>query len=134
MDWAPDDSYLVFVDSPSAAHDLTFSGGTIKRAEHLGDGAFGPAEDIASVADLAPPTASQRSTTRSSPLELAKANITPSMGNSLPKWAPATAGDDVWWFAFASRRLYGSITSGNHQIWLSNQDSAHSNHIPLWVK
>jgi hypothetical protein len=188
MDWAPDDSYLVFIDSPSAAHDLTFSGGTIKRAEHLGGGAFGPAEDIASVADLDPtygfttiyyPAVSPDSRwvmfnastgdtyddpdatlfvvpiEGGTPIELAKANITASMGNSLPKWAPATAGDDVWWFAFASRRLYGSITSGNHQIWLSsfdptkavtgddpssvaiwlsNQDSAHSNHIPLWVE
>ena len=89
------------------------------------------------------------------PIELTKANITPSTGNSLPKWAPATAGDDYWWFAFASRRPYGSLTSGLHQIWLSsfdpakavagedpssiaiwlsNQDTAQSNHIPLWVR
>jgi hypothetical protein len=188
MDWADDDSYLVFVDSPSASGDLNFTGGTIKRAEHLGDGAFGPAEDILSVADLDPtygfttiyyPVVSPDSRwvmfnastgdtyddpdatmfvvpiEGGTPTELAKANITASMGNSLPKWAPATAGDDVWWFAFASRRIYGSITSGNPQIWLasfdptkavtgddpssvaiwlSNQDSAQSNHIPVWVK
>jgi hypothetical protein len=188
MDWAPDDSYLIFIDSPSASHDLTFSGGTIKRAEHLGDGAFGPAEDILSVAGLDPtygfttiyyPVVSPDSRwvmfnastgdtyddpdatmfvvpiEGGTPIELAKANITASMGNSLPKWAPATAGDDVWWFAFASRRIYGGITSGNPQIWLSsfdptkaitgddpssvaiwlsNQDSAQSNHIPVWVK
>ena len=188
MDWADDDSYLVFVDSPSASGDLNFTGGTIKRAEHLGDGAFGPAEDIVSVTDLDPtygfttiyyPAVSPDSRwvmfnastgdtyddpdatlfvvpiEGGTPIELAKANITASMGNSLAKWAPATAGDDVWWFAFASRRIYGSITGGNPQIWLSsfdptkavtgddpssvaiwlsNQNSAHNNHIPLWVK
>ena len=88
------------------------------------------------------------------PIEMAKANISTTTGNSLPKWAPATIGDDYWWFAFASRRPYGSVSSGIHQIWLSsfdpvkaaagedpssvaiwlsNQDPGQSNHIPLWV-
>jgi hypothetical protein len=89
------------------------------------------------------------------PIELAQANISASMGNSLPKWAPATAGDEYWWFAFASRRPYGSTSAGHHQIWLSsfepakalagedpssvaiwlaNQNPDQSNHIPLWVR
>jgi len=187
MDWAPDDSYLVFIDSVTASGDLNFSGGIIKRAEHLGGGVFGPAETIMSLADMDPsygfnnlyyPAVSPDSkwvifnaSTGDSyddpdatmfvvpidggtPIELGKANITASMGNSLPRWAPATAGDDVWWFAFASRRIYGSITGGNPQIWMSsfdprkaaagddpssvaiwlpNQDAAQNNHIPQWV-
>jgi len=188
MDWAPDDSYLVFVDSPGAGGDLNFSGGTIKRAEHLGDGAFGPSENIISVADLDPsygfttiyyPAVSPDSqwvmfnaSTGDSyddldatlfvvsidggeAIELGRANIAPGQGNSLPKWAPATSGDDYWWFAFASRRAYGGASAGIAQIWLSsfdpllaavgddpssvaiwlsNQDPTQSNHIPLWVE
>jgi len=186
MDWAADDSYLVFVDSPGASNDLTFSGGRIMRAPHLGDGEFGPAETIVELGDLDPsfgfttiyyPAVSPNSrwimfnaSTGDSyddpdatlfvvsidggtPIELTKANA--STGNSLPKWAPATAGDDYWWFAFASRRPYGGITSDIHQIWLSsfdpakavdgedpsstaiwlsNQEPTQSNHIPLWVR
>jgi hypothetical protein len=188
MDWAPDDSYLVFVNSPGASGDLNFSGGTIMRAPHLGDGAFGPAETIVSVADLDPSygfttiyypavapnsrwimfnastgdtyddpdaTLFAVSIDGGTPIELAQANISASMGNSLPKWAPATAGDEYWWFAFASRRPYGSTSAGHHQIWLSsfepakalagedpssvaiwlaNQNPDQSNHIPLWVR
>ena len=188
VDWAPDDSHLVFVDSPGISSDLNFTGGRIMRAPHLGDGEFGPAETIVEVTDLDPsygfttiyyPAVSPDSNwimfnastgdtyddpdatlfvvsiDGGTPIELANANITPSTGNSLPKWAPATSGDDYWWFAFASRRPYGSITSGLHQIWLasfdpakaaagedpsslaiwlSNQDTAQSNHIPLWVR
>jgi len=187
MDWAPDDSYLVFVDSPAASGDLNFSGGTIKRAVHMGDGEFGPSETIVTLADIDPsygftnlyyPVVSPDSqwvmfnaSTGDSyddpdatmfvvpieggvPIELAKANVSASSGNSLPKWAPATSGDDYWWFAFASRRAYGGVTSGIPQIWLSsfdpalaatgvdpssdavwlsNQDPSQSNHIPLWV-
>jgi hypothetical protein len=187
MDWAPDDSFLVFVDSPGAGGDLNFSGGTIMRAAHLGDGSFGPSETIITVADLDPsygfttiyyPAVSPDSqwvmfnaSTGDSyddpdatlfvvsidggeAIELGQANITPGQGNSLSKWAPATSGDDYWWFAFASRRAYGGVSSGIAQIWLSsfdpvlaaagedpssvaiwlsNQDSAQSNHIPLWV-
>jgi len=188
MDWAADDSYLVFVDSPGASSDLNFSGGRIMRAPHLGDGEFGPAETIVEVSDLDPsygfttiyyPAVSPNSRwvmfnastgdtyddpdatlfvvsiDGGTPIELTNANITAATGNSLPKWAPATAGDDFWWFAFASRRPYGSVTAGIHQIWLSsfdpakavagedpssiaiwlsNQDPAQSNHIPLWVR
>jgi hypothetical protein len=188
MDWAPDDSYLVFIDSVSASGDLNFSGGIIKRAPHLGSGTFGPAETIVSVADLDPsygfsnlyyPAVSPDSNwvmfnastgdsyddpdatlfvvsiDGGTPIEMANANISASMGNSLAKWAPATAGDAVWWFAFASRRTYGSITGGNPQIWLSsfdpvvaetgadpssaaiwlsNQNPGQNNHIPQWVE
>jgi hypothetical protein len=88
-------------------------------------------------------------------IELGRANIAPGQGNSLPKWAPATSGDDYWWFAFASRRAYGGASAGIAQIWLSsfdpllaavgddpssvaiwlsNQDPTQSNHIPLWVE
>jgi hypothetical protein len=187
VDWAPDDSYLVFIDSPGTGYDLNFTGGTLMRAPHLGEGEFGPAETLLTVADLDPSygfttiyypvvspdsqwimfNASTGDTYDDSdatifvvpidggtPIEMAQANISPTTGNSLPKWAPATAGDDYWWFAFASRRAYGSVTSGIHQIWLSsfdpvkaiagedpsspaiwlsNQDPSQSNHIPLWV-
>jgi Tol biopolymer transport system component len=188
MDWAPDDSYMVFATSSSMSGDYNFTNGSIMRAEHLGGGVFGPAEAIVSAVDLDPsfgftnvyyPAVSPDSqwvlfnaSTGDSyddldatlfvvpieggtPIELTQANINASMANSLPKWAPATAGDDVWWFAFASRRTYGSLTAGNPQIWLSsfdpaeaeagadpssaaiwlsNQDSSQNNHIPLWVK
>jgi hypothetical protein len=187
IEWAPDDSFLVFIDTPSASADLYFTSGTLKRATHLGGGTFGPSETIISVADLDPsygftniyyPAVSPDSrwvmfnaSTGDSyddpdatlfvvpidggtPIELSQANITPGQGNSLPKWAPATSGDDYWWFAFASRRAYGGVSSGIAQIWLSsfdpglaaagmdpsseaiwlsNQDPAQSNHIPLWV-
>ncbi len=188
MDWAPDDSYLVFVDSPGTSYDLNFSGGTIMRAPHLGGGTFGPAETIVNVSDLVSsygfnniyyPAVSPDSkwvlfnaSTGDSyddpdaslfvvpieggtPIELVRANYGYDQSNSLPKWAPATSGDDVWWFAFASRRVYGSITAGNPQIWMSSfdpdvaetgddpsspaiwltsQDASQNNHIPLWVR
>ncbi|MEC8193038.1 MAG: WD40 repeat domain-containing protein, partial [Myxococcota bacterium] len=187
MDWAPDDSYLVFVDSPGTGYDLTFSGGRIMRAPHLGGGSFGPAEEIVNVSDLVAPYGFSNvyypavspdskwvlfnaSTGDSyddpdaslfvvpieggTPIELAKANQDYSQANSLPKWAPATSGDDIWWFAFASRRNYGTNTAGNPQIWMSSFDPAEAeagfdpsstsiwmssqnpsqnNHIPLWV-
>ena len=187
MDWAPDDSYLVFIDSPGTSYDLNFSGGRLMRAPHLGDGSFGPAEELLSVADLPPgyaftniyypavspdsewimfnastgdsyddPDASLFvvSIDGGTPIELVNANQSYSVANSLPKWAPATSGDEVWWFAFASRRNYGNNTAGNPQIWMSsfdpaeaaagydpsstsiwmsNQNPSQNNHIPLWV-
>lgn len=187
MDWAPDDSYLVFIDSPGTSYDLNFSGGRLMRAPHLGGGTFGPAEELLSVADLPPgyaftniyypavspdsewvmfnastgdsyddPDASLFvvSIDGGTPIELVNANQSYSVANSLPKWAPATSGDEVWWFAFASRRSYGTNTAGNPQIWMSsfdpaeaasgfdpsstsiwmsNQNPTQNNHIPLWV-
>ena len=87
-------------------------------------------------------------------IELGQANQGVGLSNSQPKWAPATVEDDVYWIAFSSRRAYGSITSGNPQIWmtsfdpemadigedpsspaiwLSNQATDQNNHVPVWV-
>ena len=87
-------------------------------------------------------------------IELGQANQGVGLSNSQPKWAPATVEDPVYWIAFSSRRDYGSITSGNPQIWmtsfdpemaaigedpsspaiwLSNQATDQNNHVPVWV-
>ena len=86
-------------------------------------------------------------------IELGHANQGVGLSNSQPKWAPATVEDPVYWIAFSSRRDYGSITSGNPQIWMTsfdpemaaigedpntgdlaiNQATDQNNHVPVWV-
>jgi hypothetical protein len=87
-------------------------------------------------------------------VELAEANVTSGLTNSLPRWAPLPD-DDVLWLAFSSNRVYGTVTAGNPQLWvtgfdparaalgldaswpafwLPGQDATQNNHIPLWAE
>jgi Tol biopolymer transport system component len=87
-------------------------------------------------------------------LPLLAANQTDGLTNSWPRWAPLPD-DDVLWLAFGSKRPYGTIVDGAPQIWvagfdperalagedpswpafwLPNQDTAQSNHIPVWAE
>lgn len=87
-------------------------------------------------------------------VELTAANIAAGYTNSLPRWAPLPD-DDVLWLAFSSNRVYGTITAGNPQLWvtgfdpvraaagadpswpafwLPGQDSTQNNHIPMWAE
>lgn len=85
-------------------------------------------------------------------IELAAANLGPSLYNSWPRWGPMH--DDVAWLTFASRRRYGHMADGVAQIWLTaldldaastgadpsapavwltGQDPGLGNHTPVWV-
>jgi hypothetical protein len=87
-------------------------------------------------------------------IRLDRANLGTPLTNSWPRWGPLPD-DDVLWLAVASKRNYGFQTAGNPQIWvaafdpalanqgmdpswpafwLPGQNTATSNHIPVWVR
>jgi hypothetical protein len=88
------------------------------------------------------------------PLRLDAANAEGQLSNSWPRWGPIPD-SDVLWLAFASRRPYGFVQNNVPQIWvtafdarrarqgvdpsspahwLAGQESATSNHIPVWTE
>jgi hypothetical protein len=89
------------------------------------------------------------------PIALTAANLSEGYTNSWPRWGPLPD-DEVLWLAFSSKRAYGTTTAGGlpqiwvtafdperagrgedpswPAFWLPGQDSAQSNHIPVWTE
>lgn len=179
VDWSPDGSQVVLALTDDHYADWYFTGGRIAVMDHLGDGQFGeprvlyrPDSGIAYYPAFSPDgdwiafnvstgdayddedaLVAVMSSTGDAPIMLDAANMGEGLTNSWPRWGPLPD-DDVLWLAFASKRTYGNITSGNPQIWvagfdperaregedpswpafwLPGQDSAQNNHIPVWA-
>jgi hypothetical protein len=180
VDWSPDGDRVALVLTDEFSCDWCFSSGDIAVMDYLGDGNFGAPEVIVAssggVNNYYPAwspdgewIAFNRSTGDSyddedaemwvvdsdggQPIELVAANRTDGLTNSWPRWGPLPD-DDVLWLAVASKRDYGTITSGVPQIWvaafdpekaengrdpswpafwLPGQDTTQNNHIPVWT-
>lgn len=180
-DWSPDGTQLVVVLRSAEGEDWTFSGGRLAivdvgpgptfgapRLLHdpgAGLNAYYPswspdgawvAFNVSTGDGYADPDAmvwvidgeGQRA------IELTEANVTSGITNSLPRWAPLPD-DDVLWLAFSSNRVYGTVTAGNPQLWvtgfdpvraaagadpswpafwLPGQEPSQNNHIPMWAE
>lgn len=94
------------------------------------------------------------------PIELARANQSPNVTNSWPRWAPfaqSVQGERMFWLTFSSKRNFGTrLVSANRPqiwmtpffpdraargedpsgpaIWLPFQDLATNNHIAQWTE
>ena len=183
-DWSGDGTRIVMVLAAPGGADWAFSGGRVAVVEvvEVGPGpTFGPptviydpgagynayypswspdsewvAMNVSTGDGYADPDAMVWVTngTGSVVVELAEANITSGLTNSLPRWAPLPD-DDVLWLAFSSNRVYGNVTLGNPQLWvtgfdpgraalgidpswpafwLPGQDPTQNNHIPMWAE
>lgn len=181
VDWSPDGSLVALTVSSELSEDWHFAGGSIAVVEAFGDDSFGaatvlytPPEGMVAYYPAFSPDgdwiAFNISTgdayddvdaelwvipsTGGTPLRLDSANAAASQTNSWPRWGPLPD-DDILWLAFSSKRRYGTLTSGNPQIWvtafnpalaevgldpswpafwLPNQDVAEGNHIPVWTE
>lgn len=179
--WSPDGTQVAFVWYPSGAHDIWFTDGIVAVMDHNGDGTFSnprtlfdaPAGYNAYYPAFSPDSnwvAFNVSTGDAyddtdaavwvidrdggTAVELVSANQAAGLTNSWPRWGPLPD-DDILWIAFASKRVYGNVTTGNPQIWvaafdparaeagadpswpafwLPGQDAAQSNHIPVWAE
>lgn len=180
-DWSPDGTRVVFVLEDAPGSDWAFGLGKIAVMEVTPDGAFGAPTVVVDPPDPANayyPAWSPdgewiaynvstgdsyadsdamvwvASADGAITVELGAANVASGYTNSLPRWAPLPD-DDVLWLAFSSNRLYGNVTSGNPQLWvtgfdparaaagadpswpafwLPGQDSGQNNHIPVWAE
>ncbi len=179
-DWSPDGSRVAMVLNNGDGGDWYFSGGKIAVMERSGGTwsspvvVYDPADPLnayypawspdgewiafnVSTGDSYADTDAAvyvASADGSTVIELAAANLTTGLTNSLPRWGPLPD-DDVMWLAFSSNRVYGSVTTGNPQLWvagfdperaaagtdpswpafwLPGQDSSQNNHIPMWAE
>ncbi len=148
VDWSPDGTTVALVATTEHGQDWIFSGGRIVTMAHLGDGAFGPLEDLYTPVDglnayypawspdgdwLAFNVSTEDSYDDVSaalmvlPAEggravtLDAANLGVDMTNSWPRWGPLPD-DDILWLAFSSRRDYGRVTEAIPQIWVTAID------------
>lgn len=181
VDWSPDGTLIAVTLTDSHSQDWIIGGGRIAVLEVLGDDRFGAPTTVYAPPDgwqayypaFSPDgdwIAFNLSTGDSyddadaelwvvpsdggTAVALERANQTPGLTNSWPRWGPLPD-DDILWLAFSSRRLYGDITTGNPQIWvtafdpdvaavggdpswpafwLPNQDVEQGNHIPVWTE
>ena len=180
VDWDPDGSRVALVLTESHSYDWTFAGGRLALMDHLGDGVFAapvvlydPGDGLNAYYPSFSPDGDWLAFNVSTgdsyddedatlyvispdgglPVEQASANQSASITNSWPRWGPLPD-DDILWISFSSKRLYGGLTTGNPQIWvtafdpaaadagldgsypafwLPGQDATQGNHVPVWV-
>ena len=180
-DWSPDGTQVAFVMTNGDGVDWSFTGGRIMVMDVYADGSFGSPVAIIDPVDpynayypawspdgewlvynvstgdsYADPDAMVwvAKADGSVAVELTAASVVTGLTNSLPRWAPLPD-DDVLWLAFSSNRVYGNVTLGNPQLWVSGfdpvraaagvdpswpafwlpgQDPAQNNHIPMWAE
>lgn len=151
VDWSPDGSQVALVASNTHTRDWIFEGGRLVLLPHLGDGTFGPLEELWTPTDgrnayypawspdgawLAFNLSTGDSYDDASaelmviaadgdtPVALTDANRDPELTNSWPRWGPLPD-DDILWLAFSSKRSYGTTTAaGTPQIWVTAFDAA----------
>jgi len=150
VDWAPDDSALVFSMTDGHSSDWTpGSIGRIAKMTHLGNGLFAAPEilfeappgwhayypawspdsqwiafNVSTGDSYDDPDAELWLMYRNGDgvVRLDRANMGESLTNSWPRWGPLPD-DDVLWLAFASRREYGSVkVNTTPQVWVTAID------------
>lgn len=160
VDWSPDGTTVALVATAEHSRDWFFGGGRIVTMPHLGDGAFGPLEDLytppAEVNAYYPAWSpdgawlafnvsmedaydDETATLMVMPaaggpaVALEAANLADGLTNSWPRWGPLPD-DDILWLAFSSRRSYGLVTEAIPQIWVTaiDPERAAAGEDPSW--